>query len=96
MKYYFFPLKPSELKIPACHSYEFVHANEDRFVETDVLIEVNTYDKGTSRLVYNDVVYQIKKDYVDLSGQRRIYIGCPSLEGPEIVGDYEEFIKKMG
>lgn len=96
MKYYFFPMKLSEAKTVSNLGWNFVHEHIDRLVETDVLIEVNTYDKGTTRLLYNDVVYTIKKDFVDLSNGRRIYLGVPANEGSEIIGDYDEFLKKLG
>ena len=41
------------------------------------------------------MVYQIKKDYVDLSGKRRIYLIYPSEEGPEVIGDYDVFAEKF-
>ena len=67
MKYYFLPLKLSESKMPSNYGWKFVHENEGRLVESDVLIEVNTYDRGTTRILYDNVVYLIKKDFVDIS-----------------------------
>lgn len=96
MKYYFLPLKLSESKIPSNFGWKFVHANEGRLVASDALIEVNTYDRGTTRILYDNVVYFIKKDFVDISNNRRIYVGIPANEGVEIVDDYDVFIKKMG
>lgn len=95
MKYYFFPLTITESESPLNRGWDFINSHSDRLIETDVLIEVNTYDKGTSRLLYNNVVYTIKKDYTDLSNKRRIYMGVPSQEGPEVVGDYDEYMKKL-
>ena len=50
MKYYLFPLKLSETRVPSNLGWNFVHENIDRLVESEVLIEVNTYDKGTTRI----------------------------------------------
>ncbi len=96
MKYYFFPLKLSETRVPSNLGWNFVHENIDRLVESEVLIEVNTYDKGTTRILYKDVVYTIKKDFVDLSNSRRIYLGVPANEGSEVIGNYDDFVKKLG
>ena len=85
MKYYAFLLTEDEITNPIKCGYGYIRENEDRLIETDVLIEVNTYDKGTSMLVYNDVVYTIFKDFTDLSNQRRIYLCKPNLNGAEKV-----------
>lgn len=85
MKYYAFLLTEDEINNPIKCGYGYIKENEDRLIETDVLIEVNTYDKGTSMLVYNDVVYTIFKDFTDLSNQRRIYLCKPNLNGAEKV-----------
>lgn len=95
MQYYFFPMTIPEAHTPRFVGYDYIKKNEGRLINDPDLIEVNTYDRGTTRLIYNDVVYMIKKDYIDLSNQRRIYIGVPSEEGPEIVGDFDEYIKKL-
>lgn len=96
MKYYFLPLKLSESRTPSNYGWRFVHENEGRLVESDVLIEVNTYDRGTTRILYDNVVYLIKKDFVDISNSRRIYVGIPANEGVEVVDDYDVFVEKMG
>ena len=53
----------------------------DRLIEFPDLYEINTYDRGTSMMVYEDEVYLIFKDYLDLSNNRRIYFGKPSHFG---------------
>lgn len=66
----------------------FIMKNESRLVEFEVLgTELNTYDKGTSSIVYNNTVYRIHKDYTDVSNSRRIWLGVPKLAGCEIVDD---------
>ena len=54
---------------------------KSRLIEFEDLLEINTYDRGTSMMVYNDDVYLIFKDYLDLSNNRRIYFGRPSPFG---------------
>lgn len=85
MKYYAFLLKRDEISDPIKCGYGYIMENEDRLIETDVLIEVNTYDKGTTMVVYDNVVYSIFKDFVDLSNSRRIYLCKPNLNGAEQV-----------
>lgn len=96
MQYFIFPMKISEAHTPTKVGYSYIKENEGRLVSfADLGVEVNTYDRGTTRLVYEDVVYQIKKDYVDLSGNRRIFLIYPSEEGPEVIGDYDAFAEKF-
>ena len=95
MQYFIFPLTISEAHTPTKVGYSYIKKNEGRLVNFPDLVEVNTYDRGTTRIIYEDVVYQIKKDYVDLSGKRRIYLVYPSEEGPEVIGDYDVFAEKF-
>ena len=95
MQYFIFPLTFSEAHTPTKVGYSYIKKNEGRLVNFPDLVEVNTYDRGTTRIIYEDVVYQIKKDYVDLSGKRRIYLVYPSEEGPEVIGDYDAFAEKF-
>jgi len=96
MQYYIFPLTISEASTPTQVGYSYIKENEGRLISfPDLGNEVNTYDRGTTRIIYDDVVYQIKKDYVDLSGKRRIYLVYPVQEGPEVIGDYSAFAKKF-
>ena len=95
MQYFIFPLTISEAHTPTKVGYSCIKKNEGRLVNFPDLVEVNTYDRGTTRIIYEDVVYQIKKDYVDLSGKRRIYLIYPSEEGPEVIGDYDVFAEKF-
>jgi len=95
MQYFIFPLTISEAHTPTKVGYSYIKKNEGRLVNFPDLVEVNTYDRGTTRIIYDDVVYQIKKDYVDLSGKRRIYLIYPSEEGPEVIGDYDAFAEKF-
>ena len=95
MQYFIFPLTISEAHTPAKVGYSYIKKNEGRLVNFPDLVEVNTYDRGTTRIIYEDVVYKIKKDYVDLSGKRRIYLIYPAEEGPEVIGDYDVFAEKF-
>ena len=83
MKYYFFPLTPEECNVPSKTGLTYAVEQKDRWVETDVLIEVNTYDRGTTHLVNDGKAYMIYKDYVDLTNQYRLYIGKPSMLGAD-------------
>lgn len=50
--------------------------NKNKWVNLgDAEGEVNTYDKGTTILVYNNKAYQIYKDYVFITEKVRVYIG---------------------
>lgn len=83
MKYYFFPTTEKECKDPVKLGYGYALANKDRWIETDDLIEVNTYDRGTTHITYQGIAYIIHKDYVDISNHIRIYVGKPTMFGAD-------------
>lgn len=77
MKYYLFPLSKEEHITPANKGYRYALENKSKWVDLgEVKDEVDTYDKGTTVLVYKNVVYNIFKDYVNIDEKYRVYIGC--------------------
>ena len=50
-------------------------SNEIGVVVGEAKDEVNTYDKGTTVLVYKGNCYNIHKDYVSIDEKFRVYIG---------------------
>ena len=84
MKYYFFPLTEREAADGLLTGYDYAIRNKDRWYETTNLIEVNTYDRGTTHITYKGVPYIIYKDYVVIDEGYRLYIGKPTLIGCDI------------
>ena len=77
MKYYLFPLSFKEQENPANKGFRYALENKSRWVEMgEAQGEVNTYDRGTTNLVYKKVAYNIFKDYVSIDENYRVYIGC--------------------
>lgn len=77
MKYFLFPLTFKEQDNPANKGYRYALENKSRWIDMgEAKDEVNTYDKGTTNLVYKNVVYNIFKDYVSIDENYRVYIGC--------------------
>lgn len=77
MKYYLMPLTNTEQLQPKNKGFAFALNNKDRWIEMgDAKDEVNTYDRGTTVLVYKNIPYNIFKDYVSIDEQYRVYIGC--------------------
>ena len=66
MTYYFFPLTEEETKDPNKLGYGYALKNQSRWIASADLGEVNTYDRGTTHIVYDGHAYMIHKDYVDL------------------------------
>lgn len=91
MKHYLFPLTFEEQEIAANKGYRYAIQNKKRWVELgEAEGEINTYDRGTTNLVYKNVVYNIHKDYVNIDEQYRVYIGCDmNLSYDRLVKDNE-------
>ena len=83
MTYYFFPLTEEETKDPTKLGYGYALKNKDRWIGDQNLVEVNTYDRGTTHIVYNDQVYFIHKDYLDITNNLRVYVGRYSVLGAD-------------
>ena len=85
MRYYFFPLTEKESEDGSKKGYAYAIKHKDRWIETTNLQEVNTYDYGTTHLVYNNIAYRMQKDYLSLDEGYRLYIAVPSQYGCDIV-----------
>lgn len=77
MHYYLMPLTIEESKDSVKkQGYGYAVQHKDRWITIDnVKDEINTYDRGTTVLVYNDRVYQIKIDFTNINDNYRVYIG---------------------
>lgn len=76
MKYYLLPIENKDATNNKMMGLKYIMANEDQWIPIDpVKDEFNTYDRGTTVLVYKNKVYQIYKDYVIIDKQLRIYVG---------------------
>lgn len=83
MTYYFFPLTKEEANSPIKTGFTYMMENKSRWIESADLLEINTYDRGTTHIVFEEVPYLIYKDYLDITNKQRIYIGKPSLSGSD-------------
>lgn len=76
MKHYLFPLTKEESKIPANKGYRYTLANRSRWVSIDKTHESHdTYDRGTTYMVYKNVVYNIHRDFTSIDEEFRVYVG---------------------
>lgn len=86
MTYYLFPLTKEESQNAIMTGWRYVYNHQDRLVEvSDLGYEVNTYDKGTTRIVYNDKVYVIYKDFTDIINHKRIWVAKECVEGADVI-----------
>jgi hypothetical protein len=77
MDYFLMPLTAEESKNPENKGFAYALSNKSRWVNiNEVKDEFNTYDKGTTVLIYANKVYNVFKDYVNVTEKYRIYIGC--------------------
>ena len=77
MRYFLFPLTFKEQDNPSNKGYRYALENKSRWIDMgEAKDEVNTYDRGTTNLVYKNVAYNIFKDYVNIDEKYRVYIGC--------------------
>jgi hypothetical protein len=87
VKLYIFPLTKEEASKPHITGLKLIRNNENRLVEVDEMgandFNLNNYDKGRNLIVYNDVVYEIFKDYSDVSNHARYFMLKPLLTGCE-------------
>ena len=84
---YVFPLTKAELDKPHLTGYKLIMDNPDRLIKADDLgyadFNLNNYDKGRNLVVYNDVVYELYKDYSDITNHKRYFMLKPLLNGCE-------------
>lgn len=85
MDYYLFPLTEEESMDPCCLGWAYAKEHEDRWVLSEGMKEVNTYDKGTTHIVHENKVYIMHKDYVDITANKRVYVGKYSQLGTDII-----------
>lgn len=82
---YIFPLTKDELNKPHMTGFKLIMDNPGRLVQADDLgyadFNLNNYDKGRNLVVYNDVVYEIYKDYSDITNHKRYFMLKPMLNG---------------
>ena len=89
VKVYAFPLTKEESQQPQKTGFGLILNNKDRLVDascinTDVF-GLNNYDKGRNLVVYENTVYEIFKDYCDISNNTRYFMLKPLLTGCEQV-----------
>lgn len=87
IKLYIFPLTKDEVSQPQKTGYHYIKRNQGRLIEAESLgyadFNLNNYDKGRNLIVYNDVVYEIFKDYSDITNNARYFMLKPLLNGCE-------------
>ena len=87
VKLYIFPLTKDEATKPNITGLKLIMDNPNRLVEASELgandFNLANYDKGRNLVVYNNVVYEILKDYSDISNAKRYFMLKPMLNGCE-------------
>lgn len=85
VKLYIFPLTIEELAKPNILGLKLIMENQDRLVEAPDLgyndFNLNNYDFGRNLIVYENVVYEIFKDYSDLTNKKRYFMLKPLTRG---------------
>ena len=84
---YIFPLTVEEVSMPHLTGFNYIMKNQGRLVQADDLgyadFNLNNYDKGRNLVVYEGIVYEIYKDYSDLTNHKRYFMLKPILNGCE-------------
>lgn len=87
VKLYIFPLTRDEAMKPNITGLKLIMDNPKRLVEASELgandFNLANYDKGRNLVVYNNVVYEILKDYSDITNSKRYFMLKPMLNGCE-------------
>lgn len=92
MKYYALFLDVEESNDPRKAGIAYAIRNKERWVPVDnVKDEFNTYDKGTTVFYYNEIAYNVHKDYVNVNEEYRVYI-CKNLN---LSSDTDECLKSL-
>lgn len=84
---YIFPLTKEEISKPHLTGFKLIMDNQNRLVQADDLgyndFNLANYDKGRNLIVYENVVYEIFKDYSDITNRKRYFMLKPLLTGCE-------------
>jgi hypothetical protein len=90
--YYFLPLTLEESKKGECIAWGYVLKNKDRWIDVcSSDYELQTYDKGYTRVVIGDNVYTIHEDYIYVAEKKRVFVGkFYDVEEDKIITDEEE------
>lgn len=76
MHYMLFPLTAEESMTAKHWGWKFVSEHRDRCVNVDTSnYELQTYDRGWTQIVYNNTVYHIERDFIDVDNFERIFVG---------------------
>lgn len=86
MKYFLMPITKEEIKKSGTLGLAYAVKNKSKWIAIDnIKDEINTYDRGTTVLVVNDICYNIHKDYVNVSESYRLYIGCDYKSSNDVI-----------
>ena len=87
MKYYFFIITKQDIDAGNRTGFAYALKNKSKWIDaTDILsVEINTYDKALTHIVYNNKVYYIHQDYVNVTDKYRVYVVKESTLSSEIV-----------
>lgn len=87
IKIYIFPLTTEESMKPHITGLKLIMNNQNRLIPADDLgygdFNLANYDKGRNLVVYENVVYEVFKDYCDITNRKRYYMLKPILNGCE-------------
>lgn len=89
LKLYVFPLTEKEALTPNITGFKLIMDNPDRVIEAPVMDTgisgLNNYDMGRNLVVYNNKVYEIFKDYTDVTNNKRYYMLRPLTRGADLM-----------
>ena len=89
IKLYIFPLTEEELKQPHLLGAKLIFKNQSRLVEAPDLgysdFNLNNYDMGRNLIIYDNKVYEIFKDYSDITNRKRYFLLKPLLRGSDLI-----------
>jgi hypothetical protein len=87
IKLYIFPVTEKESAQPNLLGYKLIMENPDRCIEAPDLgygdFCLNNYDMGRNLIVYENKVYEIFKDYSDITNKKRYFLLRPVLRGSD-------------
>lgn len=82
-KLYIFPLTEKESFTPVKTGWLYATANKDRWVQFDDILKEHMVDPDYSEnkfhIVYNNIPYDVYKDYLDVNNDERVFILKPSI-----------------
>lgn len=88
-KLYVFPLTEKEALQPNLIGFKLVMNNPNRCVEAPDLgygdFNLANYDMGRNLVVYENKVYEIFKDYSDITNHKRYFILRPLVRGSDLM-----------